>query len=64
MQKIRGLTLNEETENSISMEKFKEMVENIGEVDEDDKKNSTENTNIKIGPDDYGKVYTRLIFYF
>lgn len=57
IMKIRGLTLNEETENTISIKKFKEMVEGIGIVDED--KNPFKNTNQKIGPDDYGKVYTR-----
>lgn len=57
VMKLRGLTLNEETENSISIQTFKNMVENLGDVDEDT--NGITNTNQKIGPNDFGKVYTR-----
>jgi len=55
--KIRGMTLNEETEGSISVANFKKMVEELGLVDED--KSGIPSNVQRIGPDDYGNINTR-----
>ena len=57
VMKLRGMTLNEDAENSVSRENFKKVVENLGLVDED--KNGIPCNVQRIGPDDYGNIFTR-----
>jgi len=60
--KIRGMTLNEEAENKISAEKFKMMVEKIGE-EPDESDEDCGNDNLRICVNDFGVVYSRYKFF-
>ena len=57
VMKLRGMTLNEETEGSVSKANFKRIVEQLGLVDED--KNEITSNDQRIGPNDYGEIHTR-----